>query len=1070
MDSGDQKKASLVRTGSRVKDLQKIFDSGRSRDIGTGSLRFVNNRNPLPALVQDHSVSPSDLFRKPSFSATTDYPPENNRPPTRFRPRGRTDRSIQFGRSVLSGRDQGNISVHQRVERRSSFASFDYTLRSGSVSNQSIKLSKLPVCQATVSKADQTTRQQEDQTTSFQVYQTTSQQEDQTTSHKADQTTSFQVYQTTSQQEDQTTSHKADQTTSQQENQATSQQEDKATRQQEDQTTSQQEDKTTSQQGDQTISQQGDQTTSQQGDQTPNLYPEQPNQLENWKQGNQSYSSKVYKISRNKVDSTTIKHSSKENTQNIYQNYFTSRDTDTNKNRDERREREEKEGKHKEQDGSDKIKDLNKIGNVLEASKQEDSVNHSENLEQEQQNEKNLEEEFEKLEKIEPEAKTMSRTPVVRMTKLSSLETNQRLEINVDRVFFKTEIRSRNKDKEKEKREECSEEGLNEQNEEVYLDKDAVYDLDKGSAYDLDKGSVYDLDKRSAYDMDKGSAYDLDKGSVYDMDNGAAYDLDKGSAYDLDKGLAHDLDKGSAHDLDKGSAYDLDKGSAYDLDKGSDYDLDSDYEPSLQVRTDDNLSFSGSSCFERDYVDISDIEGSAEVSSTLSSDNDKYEEFGRRRSSDAGPILSNQLSSYKSSKPSKTDGFVGFSRFPQQIYNKAIRFGFELNLLVLGEQGLGKQTFINSLFKRDLSCRANQQNTEILGCLRRRELVLKENNVLLKLRIVDMPNFASQIDNSNCWEPIIQYIDAQFSKYMREEERIERRRVDDTRSHACLYFIPPTGAGLRLLDMSVLKALDSKVNLIPIISKADSFTCVELSRFRSRISADLQANNISSFYTNKYGIPEPFAVIGGERYQTLNQDENYKSRRYPWGLINIENKEFCDFQSLRELLLKDRTVDLIEKTNELYEKFRSNWLVSVNYAQVFKEEKHWSQRLKFLEVNLQSILQKKVEEREARLTNYLESEERKLEAELAKIRKEKDDIDEKRRDFETWKSNFVQTVQRSKSLQHMKKKGSHEFLDQWTEEDRPSKGSLVERWSRSQGKGPSSNLRGLLTLTRSKKK
>ena len=49
----------------------------------------------------------------------------------------------------------------------------------------------------------------------------------------------------------------------------------------------------------------------------------------------------------------------------------------------------------------------------------------------------------------------------------------------------------------------------------------------------------------------------------------------------------------------------------------------------------------------------------------------------------------------------------------------------------------------------------------------------------------------------------------------------------------------------------------------------------------------------------------------------------------------------------------------------------------------------------------------KVEEREARLANYLESEERKLEAELAKIRKEKDDIDEKRRDFETLKSNFV---------------------------------------------------------------
>jgi len=41
------------------------------------------------------------------------------------------------------------------------------------------------------------------------------------------------------------------------------------------------------------------------------------------------------------------------------------------------------------------------------------------------------------------------------------------------------------------------------------------------------------------------------------------------------------------------------------------------------------------------------------------------------------------------------------------------------------------------------------------------------------------------------------------------------------------------------------------------------------------------------------------------------------------------------------------------------------------------------------------------------LANYRESEERKLEAELAKLRQEKDDIDEKRRDFETWKSNFV---------------------------------------------------------------
>ena len=35
------------------------------------------------------------------------------------------------------------------------------------------------------------------------------------------------------------------------------------------------------------------------------------------------------------------------------------------------------------------------------------------------------------------------------------------------------------------------------------------------------------------------------------------------------------------------------------------------------------------------------------------------------------------------------------------LFSSLFRFGFEFNLLVLGEQGLGKQTFINSLFKVD---------------------------------------------------------------------------------------------------------------------------------------------------------------------------------------------------------------------------------------------------------------------------------------------------------------------------------------------------------------------------------
>ena len=44
----------------------------------------------------------------------------------------------------------------------------------------------------------------------------------------------------------------------------------------------------------------------------------------------------------------------------------------------------------------------------------------------------------------------------------------------------------------------------------------------------------------------------------------------------------------------------------------------------------------------------------------------------------------------------------------------------------------------------------------------------------------------------------------------------------DTRIHSCLYFITPNGHGLKSLDLVCMKKLDSKVNIIPVIAKADT--------------------------------------------------------------------------------------------------------------------------------------------------------------------------------------------------------------------------------------------------------
>ena len=59
------------------------------------------------------------------------------------------------------------------------------------------------------------------------------------------------------------------------------------------------------------------------------------------------------------------------------------------------------------------------------------------------------------------------------------------------------------------------------------------------------------------------------------------------------------------------------------------------------------------------------------------------------------------------------------------------------------------------------------------------------------------------------------------------------RAFTDTRVHCLLYFISPYGRGLKPLDLEVLKKLDGKVNLIPVIAKEKIYS--KLSQLRCNL-------------------------------------------------------------------------------------------------------------------------------------------------------------------------------------------------------------------------------------------
>lgn len=106
----------------------------------------------------------------------------------------------------------------------------------------------------------------------------------------------------------------------------------------------------------------------------------------------------------------------------------------------------------------------------------------------------------------------------------------------------------------------------------------------------------------------------------------------------------------------------------------------------------------------------------------------------------------------------------------------------------------------------------------------------------MTLNIVDTPGFGDLVNNDGCADPIIKYIKDQHSSYLRKElTALRDRHIVDTRIHAALYFLNPTGHGLRPLDLAILRKLADVVNVIPVIAKADTLTLDERVRFKANV-------------------------------------------------------------------------------------------------------------------------------------------------------------------------------------------------------------------------------------------
>lgn len=328
---------------------------------------------------------------------------------------------------------------------------------------------------------------------------------------------------------------------------------------------------------------------------------------------------------------------------------------------------------------------------------------------------------------------------------------------------------------------------------------------------------------------------------------------------------------------------------------------------------------------------------------------------------------------------------------PMINFRKDAKKGVKFTFMVVGESGTGKSTFVNTLVNKPVvSHRYKKTNvvaeTRTLAFTSAKSVALPSTAALtrnefnphsaheepgialtetrvemvdddggkLLLTILDTPGFGDNLNNEMCFVEIENYLRQQFDLVLAEETRIKRNpRFVDTRVHVMLYFISNTGHGLRDIDIACMKRLSKFVNVIPVVSKADSFTERELKHFKKQIKADINRFNVPVFqfdnFLSDYDEEEdrdlieecrmltklqPFAIITSEdEYSTTDRagaTKQVRARKYPWGLVDVEDTRFSDFALLRSVLLGLHLQDLKDLTHDfLYESYRTERLTKV---------------------------------------------------------------------------------------------------------------------------------------------
>ncbi|OAD03699.1 hypothetical protein MUCCIDRAFT_178919 [Mucor lusitanicus CBS 277.49] len=266
------------------------------------------------------------------------------------------------------------------------------------------------------------------------------------------------------------------------------------------------------------------------------------------------------------------------------------------------------------------------------------------------------------------------------------------------------------------------------------------------------------------------------------------------------------------------------------------------------------------------------------------------------------------------------------------------------NVMVVGFSGVGKTSFVRTLLE---TLSLDQANTIASNGGKKRQIEVEKKERII-LTIIDTPGFGAEYLVDKQLHDITKYIEHQFDLTLQEESKVKRNpKAVDTQVHCCLYFIDPKKSALDEFDIRILKRLSNRVNVIPIIGKADNLTLAQRNRLKPSIIKDIY----TTYKIPIYGMPDeedddeddddddegskkeakPTTLdqfLQQFDYEKEDNDTQSLGRDFGWGSIDCLGEKYSDFVKLKHMLLSSHRRYLqLDTVERYYEQYRTERLM-----------------------------------------------------------------------------------------------------------------------------------------------